>query len=238
MRKRVFILILFSICLSFVSEAQKKVNSKKLVITGVVTDSINNPIQGAMIMIDNKSTQTLTDKKGNFKIKIRPDAQMISAFTPLNGVSDVPLNGQTKITFKMKGIATARKKTKSAESDDMVNVGYGTTKKEELTTPVSRVDVKGNKNVTYNDIYDMIQGRVSGVQVSGHTIVIRGASSINLSNEPLFVVDGTIVSTIDDIHPNDVESIEVLKGASASIYGSRGATGVILIYTKGVSRKK
>ena len=235
MRKRFLVLIIFSICFSFVSVAQ---SSKKVVITGIVTDSTNNPIQGAMILIDNKSTTTVSDKKGNFKIKIRSDAQVISVFTPLNGVCDVLLNGQTRITFKMKGIAIGQEKDLREESDGVVNVGYGTTRKEELTTPVNRVDVRGNKNVKYNDIYDMIQGRVSGVHVRGHTIVIRGESSINLSNEPLFVVDGTIVSAIDDINPNDVESIEVLKDASASIYGSRGANGVILIYTKGVSRKK
>jgi len=81
----------------------------------------------------------------------------------------------------------------------------------------------------------MIRGEVPGVQVNGNQIVIRGQSSINLTNEPLFVVDGVVVSSIENISPRQVKSISILKGPDASIYGSRSAGGVLLIDLKGGS---
>ena len=89
-----------------------------------------------------------------------------------------------------------------------------------------------SKVPVYQDIYDMIRGRVPGVEVSGKSIRIRGSNSLNVSTEPLFVLDGVIVSTIDQISPDNVKSIEVLKGPDATVYGTRGSNGVIIIKTK------
>jgi TonB-dependent SusC/RagA subfamily outer membrane receptor len=91
---------------------------------------------------------------------------------------------------------------------------------------------------THQNIYEMIRGEIPGVQVTGKSIMIQGPSSINLSTEPLIVVDGVPTASIDDISPQMVKSIEVLKGAAASIYGSRGANGVILINMRGAPEKK
>lgn len=94
------------------------------------------------------------------------------------------------------------------------------------------INVKDSSVPVYQDIYDMIRGKVAGVEVSGRSIKIRGTNSLNVSTEPLFVVDGVIVRGIDDIAPETVRSIEVLKGPDASVYGARGSNGVIVITRK------
>ena len=94
------------------------------------------------------------------------------------------------------------------------------------------INVRDSAVPVYQDIYDMIRGRVAGVEVSGRSIKIRGTNSLNVSTEPLFVVDGVIVREIDDISPETVKSIEVLKGPDASVYGVRGSNGVIVITRK------
>lgn len=126
------------------------------------------------------------------------------------------------------------------DGDEMVNVGYGSMRKADLTGSVSKVKVDADKVAGYATIYDYLKGRVPGLDVSGDTgpggnptIRIRGIRSLNGPNDPLFIVDGAERSYIGDISPYMVESVEVLKDASmTAIYGSRGANGVILITTK------
>lgn len=120
-------------------------------------------------------------------------------------------------------------------NDDSVNVGYGYVKRKNLTTSVSRVQVRQEDIISYVDIGEYLQGRVPGLSVqkvgSSYKYTIRGINSINASTDPLFVVDGATVTDISFLNPRDVKSVEVLKDASASIYGTRGACGVILITT-------
>ena len=116
------------------------------------------------------------------------------------------------------------------KGDRMVNTGYESLPAESLTTSVSVVE--GDDIVPYKDIYEMIKGKCVGVMVTGHSITIRGKGSINCPTEPLFVVDGVAVEDVSFINPREVKSISVLKDASASIYGVRGANGVILINLK------
>lgn len=120
--------------------------------------------------------------------------------------------------------------------DDSVNVGYGYTKKKHLTTSVSRVKVDKKDVQGYTNIAEYLQGRVPGLTVikqgASYKFLIRGMASINSSTDPLLVVNGQVVDNIDYLSPQDIKSVEVLKDASASIYGSRGACGVILITTK------
>ncbi len=115
--------------------------------------------------------------------------------------------------------------------DELLNTGYGYIKKKDNTASISRLDMKGAEG--YTDIYDYMRGRVPGVEVRGTSITIRGRNSINSGTEPLILVDGVEVRDISQISPTMVESIEVLKDASStSIYGIRGANGVILITTR------
>jgi TonB-dependent SusC/RagA subfamily outer membrane receptor len=113
-----------------------------------------------------------------------------------------------------------------------VNIGYGEQEKDQMTTSVSQI--KSNKQVeSYATIFDMIRGRCPGVQVNGERITIRGISTNSDATDPLFLVDGVQVTDISGIDPVMVDSIEVLKdAASASIYGTQGGNGVILITTK------
>ena len=122
------------------------------------------------------------------------------------------------------------------ERQDSVNLGYGYVKKEKLTNAVSSVKIDDNEVANYNDIGEYLQGRVPGLTVikdgSRYRFLIRGLNTINGTSEPLLIVDGVEVSDISYLNPRDVASVNVLKDASASIYGARGAFGVILITTK------
>lgn len=123
---------------------------------------------------------------------------------------------------------------KVPREDSEVNIGYGMVKRGDLTTSVSSLDTEKELSVkSYADMYEYLQGRVPGLQVTADKrILIRGINSINLSTDPLILVDGVEITDLSTINPNDVKSVDVLKDASSSIYGVRGANGVILITTK------
>jgi len=121
------------------------------------------------------------------------------------------------------------KPVQTPDPDEKINIGYGTINKKDLSSGSNQIDATEDRFSSYTNIYDMIRGEIPGVQVNGNKIVIRGISSINASSDPLFVVDGIIVSSIDNINPQQVKTINVLKGSDAAIYGSRGGNGVILI---------
>lgn len=122
------------------------------------------------------------------------------------------------------------------ESQDSVNIGFGYIKKDDLTSSVSSVKVEGVEVSSYRDIGEYLQGRVPGLTVikdgSRYRFLIRGVNTVNGTSEPLLIVDGVEVMDISFLNPRDVASVDVLKDASASIYGVRGAFGVIIITTK------
>lgn len=122
------------------------------------------------------------------------------------------------------------------QEEDPIYIGYGYIKKKNLTNSVSKVEVNELQIGSYTNIGEYLKGRVAGLQVmkvgSGYKYLIRGVGSLNAPTDPLFIVDGVEVTDIDFINPNDVLSVEVLKDASASIYGNRGANGVIIITTR------
>ena len=122
------------------------------------------------------------------------------------------------------------------ENTASVNVGYGYVKKSKLTNSVSSVNMDQNEVASYSDIGEYLQGRVPGLSVikdgARYRFMIRGIGTINGTSEPLIIVDGVEVSDISYLNPRDIRSVEVLKDSSASIYGARGAFGVILITTR------
>ncbi len=187
-------LVIIFFCQGNVS-AQK---GKKITISGKVTDAGNKPVAGASIFIDKVKTDVVTDQNGLYKIKVKPDAIEIMAFTLLSGASEEMINGRTEINFILTNKPAGAEVT-PIEPDINPQVKSGVVVFSNSSGPV------------YQDIYDMIRGRVAGVDVSGKSIRIRGANSLNVSNDPLFVVDGVIVNTIDDIAPETVKSIEVLR---------------------------
>ena len=117
--------------------------------------------------------------------------------------------------------------------DPEVNVGYGTVRKSGLTQSVSTVQVKENEMQNYRDIYEYLEGRVAGVEVTyDKRIIVRGSGTVNGSTDPLILGDGQEWQDISGLNPNDIKSIDVLKGSATAIYGVRGSNGVILITTK------
>ena len=204
-------------------------SGKMITIKGYAVDGTDSSIANAIILIDGEKSDYTTDRKGFYKIKISGESTKIGVFTFTNGIVEEAINGRTRIDFRFSGSVPDQKTDKVDAGDEAINTGYGTVKKKELTGPVGKIDGTKSKYDSYTSIYEMLRGEIPGVMVNGTSIMIRGATSINGSNEPLLVVDGVPVNTIDNIYPQMVKSIEVLKGSAAAIYGSRGSGGVILI---------
>jgi TonB-dependent SusC/RagA subfamily outer membrane receptor len=240
MKIRIIVIFIMAAAFIVTSNAQEQV--KKITISGIVSDADQKPIPGAKIQIDYLSTGKITNYRGYFKVRVSPDAKLIKIVTAMNGVSElVPIDGRTKINFTLKSSDPSQNSNKSGdENDQTVNIGYGTLKKKNLTTTVTGTGGRNNRFGTYSNIYDLIAAEVPGIRVVDKRIFLSGQGAITISSgtEPLYVVDGSIVNSIDFISPNTVKSVEVLKGASAAIYGSQGANGVILITLIGTERKK
>jgi len=201
------------------------------VISGTVTtETDSQPLPGVNVLIKGSTTGVVTDFNGEFSINASSEDVLVFSF--IGFVSkEVKVGNSTTINVKLSEDLTAL--------DEVVVVGYGTQKKSDLTGSVSVVDIsEAKKTVTY-DAAKMLQGQVAGVTVqsSGEpggfvNIKIRGVSSFN-NNNPLFVIDGMIIDSPYDFAPGDIESMQVLKDASAAaIYGVRGANGVVIITTK------
>ncbi|MDQ1296246.1 MAG: hypothetical protein QG611_224 [Bacteroidota bacterium] len=237
MRIKIILILLFAVFAINCSFGQK--NSKKITITGIVVDVNQNPVRDAIVIIDGRKTSSVTDKKGFYKVKVSPSSQKIGLLTFVSGIIEEEINGRININFTLSvPIPQQMNKPNFSEGEEEVNIGYGTMKRKNMTNQVERIDGTNKKYSAYTSIYDMLQGEIPGVQVSGKSISIQGVSSFTLTDEPLFVVDGMVVSSIDDVQPIMVKSIEVLKGPAASIYGSRGANGVIMITLIGASDNK
>ncbi|MEX0363527.1 MAG: TonB-dependent receptor plug domain-containing protein, partial [Allomuricauda sp.] len=237
--KDVFVLLmLVSSCL-FSSYAQDRK------ITGNVKGSDNVPIPGVTIVAKGTSNGTTTDFDGNYSITVGPDVtSLIFSYIGFS-TQEVGINDRTQIDITMI--------ESTSELDEVVVIGYGTSRKSDLTGSVSSVGVADIEKVPTASITQNLGGRAAGVNVTtnsgvpggGVTIRIRGINSLQGNNDPLFVIDGVPVESssqqdgnfsgdaLSGINPEDIESMEILKDASAvAIYGSRGANGVVLITTK------
>ena len=228
--KVVFLIMLSVLCMNSLS-AQKV--PKKITITGTVLDVAQAPIVNAIIMIDGQKTNSVTDAKGSYKIKVKRDAFKIGVFTFGSGIKEEDINGRTEINFNFGTVTSQPIPDQTiAPGEEGVDVGYAHVKKKNVTTQVDRIDGTNKKYASYRSVYEMIQRECSGVQVTGSSIVIQGSKNLWGDIPPLLVVDGVYVNSFDGISPTSVQSIEVLKGSSASMYGSRGYGGVIIIKTK------
>jgi TonB-linked SusC/RagA family outer membrane protein len=224
--------------------------SQAIQVKGNITDATNGePLIGVNILIKGTSTGTVTDFDGNYILEVNPDDALIFSYIGYQS-QEIDVSSRNVIDVMLQIEATSL--------DEIVVIGYGTTKKRDLTGSVTSISSKTIESVPIISADQALQGRAAGVfvqQNSGEpgaatTIRIRGTSSISAGNEPLYVIDGIPILTsaedlnsdaakgprlnpLSTISPSDIASIEVLKDASAAaIYGARAANGVILITTK------
>lgn len=205
----------------------------QVTVKGTVKDKGNVPIPGVNLLVKGTTTSTATDFDGNFTISVpNKNAQIEFSFIGFANKT-VTVGEQTVLNVNLE--------ESSQVLDEIVVVGYAAVKKSDVTSSISSIKGKELQTMTVGNVAESLQGKVAGVQVTGQggpgaqpRVLIRGISTVNLSTDPLYVVDGIPMGTsINFLSNNEIESMEVLKDASASaIYGSRASNGVILITTK------
>ena len=223
--ERRLLLIMWGLFLSLGAFAQQ------ISIKGHVVDATGEPVIGASVVEGSTTNGTITDMDGNFSLKVSPKSTLTVSFIGY-ATQTVPVNGKTSLTITLK--------EDTEVLDEVVVIGYGTMKKSDLTGAISSVSSKDLMKQPSPSLGAALQGRATGLQVisSGApgdnvSMKIRGIGSIN-NSDPLLVIDGVPTDVpLNMINMDDVETVDVLKDASATaIYGSRGAYGVIIITTK------
>lgn len=208
-------------------------------ITGKVLDENGSPLPGASVVEKGTINGTQTDFDGNFTLTISNDASTLEVSYIGYGKKEIAIDNQTTFTVQL---------TPEASSlDEVVVVGYGTTRKSEITGAVGMVSSEQISEQPSVNPLQNLRGKIAGVTVftnsgapgGNNKVLIRGQGTINASTQPLYVVDGLQTDNIDYLNPSDIVSMEVLKDASsAAIYGARGANGVVLITTQGGLKEK
>lgn len=202
-------------------------------VTGVVVDAAGVPVIGANVIVKGTTVGTITDFDGNYSLEV-----------PENAVLQISYIGYLteEVTVGNKSSINVTLKEDSQALDELVVVGYGTMRKSDVTGSIATA--KGEELVKQQSFsaLDNLRGKVSGVNIFSNSsqpgaynnrVIIRGMATINSSSDPLYVVDGVVMENFALVNPNDIESMEVLKDASAAaIYGARGANGVIMVTTK------
>ncbi len=211
-----------------------QISAQQKTIQGIVTDSYEDPLPGVTVVVKGTTQGTVTNIDGSFSItNIPEEVILVFSFVGMK-TQEIVIENQTHIIVRME--------EESIGLDEVVAIGYGSQKRSNITGSIASVSKERLEMVPNTNIAQAIQGSMAGIivsqsqagAVSNESLMIRGRNSILASNDPLIVVDGvTYYGNIQDINVNDVESIDILKDASAAaIYGSRGSNGVILISTK------
>jgi TonB-linked SusC/RagA family outer membrane protein len=203
-------------------------------VAGIVTDGASKTaMPGVNIQVKGTTIGTISDVDGKYSLSV-PDRNATLIFSFIGYISqEIPLNGRTTVDLALSSELTSL--------EEVVVVGYGTVKRKDLTGAVTSVGTEKLKDFTVARVDQAMVGKIAGVQITQSTgapgdaplIRVRGIGSISAGASPLYVIDGVPGGSIDALTPSDIESIDVLKDASASaIYGSRGANGVIIVNTK------
>ncbi len=204
------------------------------IVRGTVADASNGePLPGVNVLLKGTTQGTTTDAGGSFELRV-PDGSSTLVFSFVGYASlDIEVNNQSSLEIRLQSDQKAL--------DEVIVVGYGSQSKRNVTGSISKIDMKQTENLPNTNISQALRGRVAGVQFTdsgrpgqGGSILIRGPRSLSGGNNPLIILDGIMFNgSLNYLNPNDIESMEVLKDASASaIYGSRAANGVILITSK------
>lgn len=211
-------------------------NAQELTVSGTVNDDFG-PIIGASVLVKGTSNGSITDMNGEFTLSGVPaKGTLVISFIGYQ-TQEIQVNNQQKLSINLK------EDSQQLQEVVVVAVGYGDVRRKDLTGSIAKADIKELVKTPVNNVAESLGGRIAGVQVSStdgglgdnFNIVIRGAGSLTQSTAPLYVIDGfpQETSNMGSLNPNDIESIDVLKDASATaIYGSRGANGVVIITTK------
>ena len=208
-------------------------------VTGTIKDDAGEPIWGATVMVEGSTVGAMTDENGKYSIEAPADAVLSYSFIGFAG-QQIPVGGRAVIDVVLK--------MDSETLDDVIVVAFGTTKKEAFTGSATTVKSEDITKSQQSNIAQSLAGKVAGVQLSNTSgqpgtnpeIRIRGFSSLNAGNSPLWIVDGMPYSgDLNNLNPSDVESMTVLKdAASNALYGARGANGVVMITTKRARDRK
>lgn len=170
MKLKIIFSVIILICFSHISFGQK--TNKKITITGIVLDTKQKPVENATIFIDKVKTNSVTNHQGYYKVKASRKAQEILVFSLFNGISEAVINGRTSFNFTLTDESIEPKEKDIANDNEIVNAGYGTVKKKDMTTSVGLIDGQNPRFAACQSIYDMIRGEVPGVEVSGNSIKI------------------------------------------------------------------
>jgi iron complex outermembrane receptor protein len=203
-------------------------------VSGKVTASDDgSPIPGVNVLVKGTNNGTVTDTDGNYRISVPSGSTLVFSFVGYTTSEQVVGANQSSLNVSLESDVTSL--------SEVVVVGYGSQDKKEITGSVASLDPKDFNKGNINDPTQLLQGKVAGLSIynkggdpnSSPVIRLRGLSTVGSNVQPLVVVDGVIGASLDNIDPNDIETINVLKdGSAAAIYGSRGSSGVILITTK------
>lgn len=213
----IFIVLIFCF---YQSKGQERI------IQGIITTFDSIPLIGATVKVHSTKQEAVSDTLGMFSISCNyKDKIKVNA----HGFYDQKVKLNSSIKF-----AAVNLKLKPGDKNREYAIGYGHVTDKEKLAAVSSLNKNDVDFSQYSNMYDLIRGRFSGVQVSGGEIIIRGVSSFSLSNAALIVVDGVATDSgiLSSLSPVHVKSISVMKDGSTAIYGSRGANGVVLIETK------
>jgi TonB-linked SusC/RagA family outer membrane protein len=226
MKKMIFLLLLTVCTLQLLAQT-------KQIRGAVVDESSGKPLPGVSVVEKRSNTGTKTDEQGNFTLTLRgTSAELVFSYVGYKSET-VTTDGSSAVSIKL------LKETK--ELDEVIVIGYGTSTKKDLTGSVASVKSEDIKKVPAGNVMEALQGKLAGVDIvrtsggagANVSIAVRGTRSIIAGNGPLYIVDGIQYDNYQDINPNDIESLDVLKdGSSTAIYGSKGANGVIIITTK------
>jgi TonB-dependent starch-binding outer membrane protein SusC len=229
MKFKIALVVLFAV-LALQSEARESKGRKT--VKGTVVDVTGRPVVNAVVLVDGRETSVVTNHKGKYRLKVPADAETIGIKTYGSGLMGELINGRDVIDFSFSSEVLTPDHVVTGSGDRPVNTGYSYVRKKDLTTHIGSVDGHNKKYSSYSSIFDMIQREFTGVRVSNGSIIIHDARNMQGFVPALYVVDGVYVSDISAISPSMVESIQVLKGTSAAIYGSRGYGGAVIITTK------
>ena len=227
-KKRGLFFLLFLLCTGLTGFAQN------VVVTGKVTDEAGKVLDGATVEERGTQNKAITDKAGVFKLNVSSATGTLVISYVGHESKEMAIDNQREVNVSLKEMAE--------NLTDVVVIGYATVKKKDVTGSVAGINQKDIRSRPVDNALQAMQGKVAGVDITSNerpgtvgAINIRGVRSLTASNTPLFVVDGIPLTTggIDFLNPNDIESIDVLKDASATaIFGSRGANGVVIVTTK------